>query len=92
MGKIKRRYSKKMNVKIKKEEKGSDEKVRKYKNGSTKEVIYSDLNLTKEIGYLSPYEQCDCFGVFKNRAIVRYKVDKINNYKIGFAKWIGGVK
>ena len=74
------------------EEKGEDEPVRKYKNGSTKEYIYADTNLSKQIGYLSPYEECDCFGIFNNRPMVRYKVDGSSNYKIGFAKWTGGVK
>lgn len=74
------------------EVKGVDEPVRKYKNGSTKETIYADTNLSKVIGSLSAYEECDCFGVFNNRAMVRYKVDGSNNYKIGFAKWIEGVK
>ena len=79
------------NVTVIKED-GSDEPVRKYKNGSTREYIYADTSLTKQIGYLSPYEQCDCFGIFNNRPMVRYKVDGTNNYKIGFAKWTGGVK
>lgn len=74
------------------EEKGSDEPVKKYKNGSTREDIYADTSLTKKIGSLSPYEQCDCFGIFNNRPMVRYKVDGTNNYKIGFAKWTGGVQ
>lgn len=77
---------------IKIEEKGCDEEVRIYKNGSTREDIYADTSLTKKIGSLSPYEQCDCFGIFENRPMVRYKVDNSNNYKIGFAKWTGGVK
>lgn len=71
---------------------GSDEPVRRYKNGSTKEIIYADTNLTKVIGSLSPYEECDCFGIYNNRPMVRYKVDGSNNYKIGFAVWTGGVK
>lgn len=74
------------------EVKGSDEPVRRYKNGSTKETIYADTNLTKVIGSLSPYEECDCFGIFNNRPMVRYVVSGTNNYKIGFAKWTGGVK
>ena len=74
------------------EMKGSDEPVRRYKNGSTKEIIYADSSLTKVIGSLSPYEECDCFGIFNNRPMVRYKIDGQNNYKIGFAKWTGGVK
>lgn len=74
------------------EKKGSDEEVRRYKNGSTKETIYADTGLTKVIGSLSPYEECDCFGIFNNRPMVRYKIDGTNNYKIGFAVWTGGVK
>ena len=73
-------------------EKGSDEKVRVYANGSTREIIYSDTACTNKIGSLDPYEKCDCFGKFNNRAMVRYKVNGTNNYKIGFAKWLGGVK
>lgn len=79
------------NQKIDKE-KGSDEKVRTYKNGSTKETVYSDTNCTIKLGSLAPYEQCDCFGKFKDRAIVRYKVNNSNNYKVGFCKWTGGVR
>lgn len=71
---------------------GSDEQVRTYVNGSTIENIYADTSLTKKIGYLNPRESCDCFGIFNGRPMVRYKVDGSNNYKIGFAKWTGGVK
>ena len=74
------------------EVKGSEEPVKRYKNGSTKETIYADTSLTKVIGSLSPYEECDCFGIFNNRPMVRYKIDGTNNYKIGFAVWTGGVK
>lgn len=73
-------------------ENGSDEKVRVYQNGSTVENVYSDTNLTNKIGSLNKYETCDCFGIFNNRAMVRYKVNGSNNYKIGFCKWLGGVK
>lgn len=71
---------------------GSDEQVRTYVNGSTIENIYADTSLTKKIGYLNPRETCDCFGIFNGRPMVRYKVDGSSNYKIGFAKWTGGVK
>lgn len=73
-------------------ENGSDEEVRVYQNGSTVENVYSDTNLTNKIGSLNKYETCDCFGIFNNRAMVRYKVSGSNNYKIGFCKWLGGVK
>lgn len=73
-------------------ENGSDEEVRVYQNGSTVKNVYSDTNLTNKIGSLNKYEVCDCFGIFNNRAMVRYKVDGSNNYKIGFCKGLGGVK
>ena len=73
-------------------EKGSDEPVRVYQNGSTSENVYADTDCTIKIGSLNPREKCDCFGVFNNRAMVRYVVNGTNNYKIGFCKWIGGVK
>lgn len=70
---------------------GSEE-MTTYQNGSTIENVYADTNLTNKIGYLNKYESCDCFGIFNNRAMVRYKVDGKENYKIGFVKWVGGVK
>ena len=73
-------------------ENGSDEEVKTYQNGSTSEIVYSDTDCTKRIGSLDPRERCDCFGIFNNRAMVRYKVNGTNNYKIGFCKWLGGVK
>ena len=71
---------------------GSDVEVKTYKNGSTREVVFSDTACTDRIGSLNPREKCDCLGIFENRAMVRYKVDKKKNYKIGYCKWLGGVK
>ena len=71
---------------------GSDEPVRTYQNGSTSENVYADTDCTKKIGSLNPREKCDCFGIFKDRAMVRYVVSGSSNYKIGFCKWLGGVK
>ena len=73
-------------------ENGSDEPVRKYVNGSTSENVYADTECTIKIGSLNPRETCDCFGTFNNRAMVRYIVTGTNNYKMGFCKWLGGVK
>lgn len=71
---------------------GDEVEVKRYVNGNTPEPVYSDTNLTNKIGSLNPKETCECLGIFQNRAIVRYKVDGKNDYKIGFAKWLGGVK
>lgn len=68
-----------------------DEKIGKYKNGSTKEGVYSDTELSHYIGYLNPYEKCDYLGITRGRAIVKYKVDNQDNYKIGFVEWLGGI-
>ena len=73
-------------------ENGSDEEVKTYQNGSTSENVYADTECTIKIGSLNPREKCDCFGIFNNRAIVRYVVGSSSNYKIGFCKWLGGVK
>jgi len=72
--------------------KGSDEEVRTYANGSTRENIYADTDCKNKIGSLDPWEKCDCFGEFNHRAMVRYHVNGTNNYKIGFAKWVNGIK
>lgn len=71
---------------------GSDVEMKTYQNGSTSEVVYSDTNCTIRLGSLNPREKCDCFGIFNNRAMVRYQVGSSGNYKIGFCKWLGGVK
>lgn len=63
-----------------------------YKNGSTPEPVYSDTSLQNKIGSLDPYEQCDCLGIFNNRPLVKYKVNRTSNYKCGFVKWLGGVR
>lgn len=73
-------------------EESEEEEMKVYQNGSTVEPVYADTNCTKNIGSLNPWEKCDCFGIFENRAMVRYKVDNQNNYKIGFCKWLDGVK
>lgn len=62
-----------------------------YQNGSTSEIIYADTNLTKRIGSLNPRERCYCYGIFNGRPLVRYQVGNTGNYKIGFARWVGGV-
>lgn len=68
---------------------GSDIEMKTYQNGSTSENVYSDTACTVKIGSINPRESCDCLGIFNNRAMVRYKVDGSNNYKIGFCKWLG---
>lgn len=62
-----------------------------YQNGSTSEVIYADTDLTKRIGSLNPREKCYCYGMFNGRPLVRYQVGNTGVYKIGFARWVGGV-
>lgn len=63
-----------------------------YANGSTSEIIYADTSLTKRIGCLNPWEQCYCYGIFNGRPLVRYEVGNTGVYKIGWARWVGGVR
>lgn len=72
-------------------EKGEFE-MKKYINGSTKEIVYQDVNCTKQIGYLNPRETAECYGIIDNKALVVYNIDKSQNKKTGFVKWLGGVK
>lgn len=73
-------------------EESEEEEMKIYLNGTTPEPVYADTALTNKIGELNPHEQCDCYGIFENRAVVRYKVDNQDNYKVGFCKWLDGVK
>lgn len=74
----------------KKEEEFEVAKV--YKNGSTVEKVYADTNLTKQVGSLDKYEQCECLAIVNGRYLVKYKVNGTNNYKCGFCKYSGNVK
>ena len=71
---------------------GGNEEMKIYQNGSTEEIVYADTDCTVKIGSLNPREKCDCYGIFNDRAVVRYKVNGTENYKIGFCKWTGGVQ
>lgn len=73
-------------------EEREEEEMKIYQNGTTVEPVYADTDCTNQIGELNPHEKCDCYGVFENRAVVRYKVDNQDNYKVGFCKWLDGVK
>lgn len=72
--------------------KGVDETMKKYKNGSTKEIVFADSECTIKIGELDKYEECQSYGIVNDRAIVLYDVNNTNNKKIGFVKYIGGIK
>ena len=72
--------------------KGGEFEMKQYHNGSTKEIVYQDLKCTKKIGYLNPWENCECYGVIDNKALVVYNVDRSSNKKTGFVKWLGGIK
>lgn len=78
------------------ENQGGEYIVKTYQNGSTPEYVFSDKNLKNSIGYLHPYETAECYGIVDNKAIIVYNVDntkdKTNNKKVGFVKWLGGIK
>lgn len=64
-----------------------------YQNGSTAEPVYSTTGASGTyIGSLDPYEKCECMGIVDGMAMVLYKVSRTGQKKIGFVKWLGGVK
>ena len=63
-----------------------------WKNGSTKEAVYSQSNLTNEIGSLSANESAKCYGKQGNGYIVVYDLSSTSKHKVGFVKYAGGVK
>lgn len=69
-----------------------EEELKTYKNGSTVEIVYADSNCTIKIGELNKYEECDSFGIVNDKAIVLYNVNNTENKKIGFVKYLGGIK
>ena len=69
-----------------------EEELKIYKNGSTVETVYADSNCTIKIGELNKYEECQSFGIVNDRAIVLYNVNNTENKKIGFVKYLGGIK
>lgn len=73
-------------------EESEDITVQRYVNGPKSQNVYADINLTTKTGSLDRNESCECLGIYGNRAIVRYKVNKTNNYKIGFVADTGGIR
>lgn len=66
--------------------------VKIYMNGTTKEIVYQDSSCKNQIGYLNPHEIAECYGIVDNKALIVYNVDKTNYKKVGFVKWLGGIK
>ena len=73
-------------------EKEEFEVAKTYKNGSTVKNVYADTNLTKKVGSLNKWEQCECLAIVNGRYLVKYRVGNTNNYNCGFCKYSGGVK
>ena len=65
---------------------------RDYKNGSTDEPVYADSACTIKIGSLNPYETVKSIGTCDGLPIVYYPVDGERNTKIGFVRWVDGLK
>lgn len=75
--------------------KEDEEFMKKYINGTTPEEVFADTNLSVKVGTIFPHGECDCLGIFDNKAMVRYPIyngENIVNYKIGFVKWLGGIQ
>ena len=66
--------------------------AKKYTNGSTAEPVYAETSCKTRIGYLDPYEVCECLGVDSGRYLVRYYLTGTQVKKVGYVKYSGGVK
>ena len=74
------------------EKKGEYDMAKLYKNGATSETVYADTKKAKKVGFLNPYEACECIGEAGGMFIVKYKVDGTYTYKVGFVAYHGGLK
>lgn len=78
------------------EQEGSEfEMPKTWKNGSTNETVYADVNCTKEIGLIYPRGEAECYGIKDGKYLVCYNIyngNNIQNRKVGFVKYNGGVK
>lgn len=66
-----------------------------WKNGSTNETVYADVNCTKEIGLIYPRGEAECYGIKDGKYLVCYNIyngNNVQNRKVGFVKYNGGVK
>lgn len=64
-----------------------------YQNGSTPEPVYdSTVTGAAGIGSLDPWEKCDCLGIIDNMAMVLYRINGTSRHKVGFVRWLDGVK
>lgn len=77
------------------EQEGSEFDMPKtWKNGSTNETVYADTNCTKEIGLIYPRGEAECYGIKDGKYLVCYNIyngNNIQNRKVGFVKYNGGV-
>lgn len=65
-----------------------------WKNGSTNETVYADVNCTKEIGLIYPRGEAECYGIKDGKYLVCYNIyngNNIQNRKVGFVKYNGGI-
>ena len=75
---------------------GGNFEMKAYKNGSTKEYVYKTVadcksqKTANSIGYLNPWESCECYGKIDGVYLVVYTAGSTK--KTGFVKYAGGVK
>ena len=78
-------------IKNNRHEEAGDFMSKIYKNGSTIEPVYQTTECVEQVGLLDPYEECECIGIIKDKAIVLYTI-RGGAKKVGFVKWTDGIK
>ena len=66
--------------------------IKQFINKDSATPVFSDTYLDHQIGFLNPNEKCECYEIFENRAVVFFKVDGTDKYKVGYTSYIEGVK
>ena len=75
-----------------KEEAVRNKDIKKFINKDSDTPVFSDTYCDHMIGSLNPGEECECYEIFENRAVVFYKVDGSDKYKVGYTTYTEGVK
>ena len=62
----------------------------RYTNSTAERLpVYADSSMLQVIGSLYEGSCCQCIGEQKGLAIILYKINRMGDYKVGFAEFQG---
>lgn len=69
------------------QKKGLEDMNQLYTNSTAERLpVYADSSMQQVIGALYKGSTCQCIGEQKGMAIILYKINKLGDYKVGFAE------